>query len=380
MSSSFHLDIPQDKKEYIRLFFAICLSLFIGMMGGMAERPLYGIGAAILLASLLGGLKNVVTRTIGIYSGVASGAILGVLVAIVILALPGQIDDISSGLQFGAWRGALIGGAFGYLTRAHPDEDDSLAVHLFLIVGSIGIGAVLGMIVGTFTGFMLGWLFITPARLFIGLLTGLIVGGFVFSRGSSPGKSLIGSLLIGFITMMAQLIGGAVSGVFLGAVCGTLVPIIVMVLIGIYGGLHRGGAAVFREAVQTPREMIEQGAVPMLAPALLVGLMIGTAVAGIRAILVIPTVLALGGLFLGAFGEIEGRPINRVSPKAIVKLLILGADRWPLSRLGKRIKENQRQVIKGAFIGVNLGILGSLIGIWLGQSLPVWLNIVIRSN
>lgn len=357
------------KQTAVRLLFGLIVGLFLGMMGVVAKRPFVGIVSGGFLGLLLASLQIILQRTTGIFTGVTSGAILGVIIALFGLAFEGQITDGQSGFIFGIIRGVVIGCVFGYLTRAKPEQNDSIAVQIFLLLGSIIIGAILGGVVGLFSGYLLGVLKVSDLNLLIAISLGFIVGAYIFSYLGNPKIVILGGLLFSFLTTIGQLIGGAISGVFLGAVSGLLVPIILMGIIGAYGGFSRGALAMIKETIQTPSEMIIQGAVPMLAPAMLVGLIIGTAAVGLGSILVIPAVLAAIGLLLGAFGEFEGRTVNRVTPKEIIERLILGNDRWPLRRLLKRLKSERVLVLKAAIAGFIIGIVGGGVGYYLGQFL-----------
>lgn len=357
-----------------KLLFGLIVGLFIGMLGVVAERPYIGILSGGFLVLLLAAIQLIFQRTLGIFSGVTSGAILGVIIAMFGLLFSGDIHDGRSGFLFGLVRGVVIGAVFGYLTRALPEEDDSIGTRLFLTFGSTLIGAVLGGVVGLVTGFLLGVLQINSASMLIAMILGLVVGAYLCSYLEKPRFTLLGALFFMLLTTLGQLIGGSISGVFLGAVCGLMVPIILMGIIGAYGGFARGPRAMVVEAIETPSEMIKQGAVPMLAPAMLVGLIIGTAAVGLGSVLVIPSVLASIGLLLGAFGEFEGRTTNRVTPKEIIERLILGADRWPLRRLLKRLRRERVMVLQAAIVGFIVGVAGGVAGFLVGRFIVVLLE------
>ncbi len=358
-----------SQNSLAKYVFGLVFGIFIGVMGGIAERPFVGIFCAGLLTLLLAGFHTVFNRTLGVYTGITSGAILGVIIAVGLVVFGGRIGNGRTGLVFGLVRGCVIGGVLGFLTRAEPDEGDPWFTRVFLMVGSFVIGAILGGVVGLFTGYVLGSLRQNQfAALFAGLLGG-IVGGYLASTEGNKRLIITGVVAGAVLTGLGTIVGGSVNGVFLGGISGTFVPILVMGVIGAYGGANRGVKALISETIQTPREMLAQGAIPMIAPAMLVGLIIGTAVAGIRAILVIPTILALVGLFLGALGELEGLKANRVSPKAIVEILILGLDRWPWRRLFNRLKNQRVDVLKASIGGFIFGLVGGGIGVFLGQFL-----------
>lgn len=364
-----------SNRTIVRLSFGAIVGLFIGIMGGVAERPFIGVLSAGCLALLLASFQAVFHRTLGIFSGITSGAILGVIIAIGILATGGSITNWQTGLQFGLLRGMLIGSAAGFLTRPAPDKGDPIHVRLFLIFAATFIGVALGGVVGLITGYFLGILQMGWFSLILAALLGLLVGTFLASYLDDIKIIIAGGLFLALLTTLGQLIGGAISGVFLGAISGTIAPMLLMGIIGAYGGVTRGPMAILKEAIETPREMLIQGAVPMLAPSIILGLIIGTAAYGIGAILVIPTVLAVVGLLLGAFGEIEGRNVNQVTPKAIVEIIIVGSDKWPIERLLKRLRVEKAAVLKSAIIGFLLGIGGSLIGVLVGQ----WLTAVMTN-
>lgn len=360
-----------------RFVYGVFVGIFIGVLGVVAKRPFIGILASGFLLSLLASFQSIFQRKFGIFTGIASGAILGIIIAFLGLLLEGQIANGRTGFAFGLARGLIIGTVFGFLTRAKPDPDDPLNVQIFLMLGSIVIGAILGGVVGGFTGYLLGILKVSSAKLFIATALGLIVGAYIFSYLKNPRIMILGAIFFSILTSFGQLIGGSISGVFLGGVSGLLVPIMLMGIIGAYGGYSRGILAMLNEAIQTPSEMIIQGAVPMLAPAMLIGLIIGTATVGLGSILLLPAILATIGLILGAFGEFEGRAVNLVTPTEIIERLILGADRWPLRRLIKRLRVENNKVIRAAILGFLIGIFSGGIGFYTGQLLT---DMITRSS
>ncbi|MEM7333438.1 MAG: hypothetical protein AAF490_15215 [Chloroflexota bacterium] len=354
--------------------FGFAFGLFIGVLGGVAERPLIGVVCAGFLTMILAGFHTVFNRTLGVFTGITSGALLGIMIAVGLIAFGGLVGTGRAGVMFGLTRGGIMGGVLGFLTRAETSEDDPWHVSIFLAVGSFVVGAILGGVVGAFSGFLLGALRQNEFAAAIGGLLGGIVGGYLVSSNDNPRLIAAGAIVGAILTGLGTIIGGSVNGVFLGAISGSIVPILFMMIIGMYGGLHRGPKALLLEAAQTPREMLAQGAIPMIAPAMLIGVIVGTAVVGIRAILVIPTILALVGIFLGALGELEGLKANRVSPKAIVEILILGLDRWPWKRLVNRLRNQRVDVLKASLLGFLVGLAGSGIGMLFGPFLANLFN------
>lgn len=338
-----------------------------GMVGAWAERPIIGIVAAALIMLFLWGLLTLSEYNRSIYSGLLSGALLGLMLAIFSALTDGRVTSWQSGLMFGLLRGMMIGAIFGLLTRAKPEPDDPLPVRLFLLSGSLVIGLVSGGIVGIFTGYFVGLLQTHPFGLGIAFIIGAVVGGYLTSRSGRAVIIALGALAFGLLTVVGELVGTLASGIFLGTMSGALAPLMLMLVIGSYGGAQRSVRAVILDTLQTPREMIIQGAVPVFAPAMLIGLVLGTAVVGSESALVLPSLLGVLGMLLGAIEEGYGRLAPVVYPQTIIRRLIIGADRWPLRHLTQQIRSKRILLFRQCSIGALLGVVGSAAGVLLAN-------------
>lgn len=348
-------------------FFTLLAGGVWGVLGVLVKRPIISIFAAAFIMLILWGLLTLSDYNRSIYSGLLSGALLGLILAIFTALTKGTVTSWQTGVLYGMLRGMLIGAIFGLLTRAEPEEHDPLAVRLFLWVGSAVLGLISGGIVGIFTGYFVGLLQTNPLGLPIAFLIGAVVGGYLTSRSGRVAPILIGALSFGLLTVFGELIGTLASGIFLGSMSGALAPLALMLVIGTYGGAQRNVRAVIRDTLQTPREMIAQGAVPVFAPAMLVGLVLGTAVVGSESALVLPSLLGMLGMLLGAVEEGYSRSAPIVYPQTIVERLILGADRWPLRRLTQQISSKRLLLLRRCSMGALLGIAGSGTGVMLAN-------------
>lgn len=353
--------------------FAYLFTLLVGVLWGSAgvwvERPFIAIAAATFITLFLWGLIFLSHYKRPIYSGLLSGIILGIILAIFSALADGRVTNWQSGLLFGLLRGMLIGAVFGLLTRAIPDKDDGWGERLFLLIGSIFIGLVAGGMVGVFTGYFVGLLQTHPFGTLIAFLIGAFVGGFLTSRSGKTLRIVAGALSFGLLTVFGELVGSIASGIFLGSMSGALAPLTLMLIIGTYGGAQRSIRAVIRDTLQTPREMIIQGAIPVFAPAMLVGLVLGTAVVGSESVLVLPTLLGLLGMLLGALEGENGVIAPIIYPQTIIERLIIGADRWPLRQLTQQSQNARVELLKRGAVGALLGAVGSGTAVLIMQQL-----------
>jgi hypothetical protein len=337
------------------------------------------VGTAVLV-TLFGAYNQIFKRSNGLAGGMFAGGLLGLLVSTISLPLSHNISGVLDGALFGVFSGSVIGGAIGIITHAHPDENDNLFTKLFLLFGSIGLGALLGAGVGLTSGAILGLISVSESwsGIVVAALAGGIVGGYMGSYFHKTSWIVVSALLLALTAALSSWVNGALAGLVLGLISGTFAPMFIVALIGAYGGLFsRGFKAMIVEALEAPSEMLLQGAVPFLVPAMMVGMMVGTAASGIGGMILLPISLATVGLVLAIIGELEGKPNNKVTIRAIVEMTMMGAEDWPLRHVIKQITGiNRRAAVTGALISLLVGMIGCAAGIylgrWLGQFIPVF--------
>jgi hypothetical protein len=309
-----------------------------------------------------------------------AGGLLGFLVSVISLPLSHNINGVLDGALFGLLSGSVIGGTIGVITHARPDEKDNGFTRLFLLFGSVGLGAFLGAGVGLTSGAILGLISVSDSwsGIVVVALAGGIVGGYIGSYFQKIEWILVGALILALVAALSSGINGALAGLVLGLISGTFAPMLIVALIGAYGGLFsRGFKAMIVEALEAPAEMLLQGAVPFLVPAMMVGMMVGTAASGIGGVIVLPTSLAIVGLMLAVIGELEGKPNNQVTIRAVVEMTMMGADDWPLRQVIKQITGPNRKsaAVVGALISLLAGLTGCAAGIYLGEWLSQFITI-----
>jgi len=150
----------------------------------------------------------------------------------------------------------------------------------------------------------------------------------------------------------------------LGAIAGCLAPMSFVALIGAVGGLTaRGFKAGIIEALEAPSEILEQGAVPFLLPAVITGAIVGTSGSGPEGLVVITAALALIGMLFGAFGDMNGRSGQQVTFRSVVEMALMGVDEWPVRRVVRQVVGPSRtQAIWGGLLGLAVGLAGSGLG------------------
>lgn len=359
--------------------FIILVGAGLGVLGGFVNEMLSSLIGAVLLLALFGAYNNVLDNNRVVMSGLLAGGVAGIIVGQVGMLLGGIPDTINQAALFGLIRGMLLGAVIGLLTRARPDAGDYFHVSLFLILGSIVVGAFLGAGVGLIAGLALGIVGLGWLGVLLAVLLGLTVGGYLGSYFQSRRAIYSGALIFGAIALLGTLSGGALKGLSIGLLAGALTPMLVVALIGFLGGLSsRGLQAGFLEAFEAPEEMIQQGAVPFLAPAILVGTVVGAASSGTGGMLALAVTLAIMGMALGIFSEIERRPTNLLTIQRLIEMVMLGSDRWPIAEMGQRVRGgNRRTAVAGALIGMFLALVGAGIGILIGQQLALWFQTVV---
>lgn len=351
--------------------FMVAVGIALGMIGGIVERTVVTVLGTAVLLGIFGAYERVLKYNYVLMSGLIAGGAIGLLVGGFGILLGGNVTNLQDGTLFGLLRGIFVGATVGGITRAQPDEGDPWRSLIFLTIGSLFIGAVLGASVGVISGFVLGLVRWYSWGIWLALFLGAVVGGYLGSYLQQPRYVVIGVVIGAAITLISSLVGGAVAGVFLGIVTGALAPILLMGLIGAVGGLSsRGFKAMLVEGVEAPAEMLRHGAFPFLAPAVIVGIIVGTAAAGTSGLIALPLCLAALGIFLAVFSEVDGRIVSKLTARTLVEMVILGADDLPIMAVPKKLTgSNVRTAVIGTFIGFVLGGIGAVVGALLIQQM-----------
>jgi hypothetical protein len=354
--------------------FIFLVGACLGIVGGLVDRAAGSLIGALVLLSLFGAYNNVLDNNRGMVSGLIAGGVAGLIVGEIGFLLGGIPESIVQAALFGLVRGMSLGVVIGFLTRARPDEGDPASVTLFLTAGSLVVGAFLGAGVGLVTGFILGVVVLDWWGLIVALLLGVIIGGYLGSYFQSRRAIFSGAIIFGALAFASTLLQGAFAGLVIGMLAGALTPMLVVAVIGFFGGLtSRGLRAGLEEALEAPQEMIQQGAVPFLAPAMLVGIIVGSAASGEGGLVALAVTLALVGMFMGVIIEVERRQTERLTIRRLVEMMMLGSDRWPIVEVVERVSgKNRRTAVTGALIGIILGLLGTAVGIVIGQQIVLW--------
>ncbi|MCB9422469.1 MAG: hypothetical protein H6667_21890 [Ardenticatenaceae bacterium] len=365
------VEVANLEKESYQIGLAVFLGLLIGCVGFIVDEVELAVVCTAVLVMLFGAYTQTFKRSRGLMGGMFAGGLLGLLVSVIGFPLSHNIDGVVDGALFGLLSGSVIGGTIGIITHALPDEDDSAFNRLFLLFGSIVVGAVLGAGVGLTSGAILGLISVSKSwwSIVVAALAGGIVGGYIGSYFQKTVWILTGAFALALIAALSSWINGALAGLVLGLISGTFAPMFIVALIGAYGGLFsRGVKAMVVESLEAPAEMLMQGAVPFLVPAMMVGMMVGTAASGVGGMILLPTSLAVVGFLLAVVGELEGKPDNKVSIRTIVEMTMMGADNWPLLRVIKQVTgTNRKTAVLGASVSLAAGMVGCVAGIYLGH-------------
>jgi hypothetical protein len=353
------------------VLFMVAVGLVLGMIGGIVERTAVTLLGTAVLLSFFGAYEQILRHNKALMSGLVAGGIIGVVVGGFGYLLGGNVTTLLDGTLFGLLRGVIVGGVVGGLTRAQPDEGDPWHTAIVLTIGSLIIGSILGASVGLISGFVLGLLRWNSWGFWLAGLMGAIVGGYFGSYLRQTRTIAIGLFAGAVVTLVSSFIGGAVAGVVLGFVSGALAPMLLVGVIGAAGGLSsRGFKAMLVEAAEAPMEMLHQGAFPFLAPAVIVGIIVGTAAAGASGLIALPICLAFLGMLLSVFSEVEGRIAKNLTARSLVEMVILGADDLPILEVAKKLIHGDRETaVWGATIGFLLGGASAGLGAWLIQHL-----------
>jgi hypothetical protein len=352
------------------LSFMIVIGLVSGMIGGIVERTAVTVLGTAVLLSLFGAYERVLKHNSALMSGLVAGGLIGLLVGGFGYLLGGRVTNLWDGTLFGLLRGIIVGAVVGGITRAQPDEKDHWYTVIFLFVGSLFIGAVLGASVGLISGFVLGLVRWYSWGIWLAMVMGAVVGGYLGSYFQQKQAVWIGLAVGALLTLLSSFIGGAITGVVLGFVTGALAPMLLVGLIGAGGGLSsRGVKAMLVEAAEAPTEMLRQGAFPFLAPAVIVGIIVGTAASGVGGLIALPICLAMLGIVLAVFSEVDGRIASTLTARTLVEMVILGADDLPIMAVPKKLMSNGRTAVIGGVFGLIVGGISAAVGAWFVQQL-----------
>lgn len=355
---------PRRVNVWVDLAFMLWAALFLGALSGMVGKFPVGLISAVTLLGVFGAYNGILPRNIGLRRGLFAGMVLGASVGTVGLFLGGSIEDVRSGLFLGVLLGAVLGGIISIVSRPEFEAGESIFYHIILLVGSVALGGLLAGIVGLFAGGFVGLTRQIPHGGVLGITAGVIVGTYLGTSFHDRRAVWLGGLSGGVITAVSIWFGGALAGLILGALGGCLAPMLFVAFIGAVGGLTaRGLKAMIVEALEAPSEMLAQGAIPFLLPAMITGAIVGASGSGPGGLVLISALLALIGLLFGAFGDFSGRSGQQVTLRSVVEMAMMGADEWQMRRVAAQITGPGRtQAAKGLVLGIIVGIMGSTAG------------------
>jgi len=350
------------------LVFMLLVGTFWGILGVVAQRPFLGIACGIFLTALFATFAMILENNESIWSGLFAGIVIGVAAVGLSVFVGGSTGSFVAGFRFSLVRGLIFGAIAGAITRVKPGEGDAIYTKIFLMFGSILLGALLGAGVGLFSGVALGLILNNHGSWVVTAVLAGTVGGYLASVKQKP--------LIIFIVILLSAVGavavvyfdGIFSGMMIGLLSGAIAPMALVSLIGAYGGLtSRGPIAMVIEAFEAPQEMLSQGAIPFLVPAMLVGSIIGTTTAGVLSLLALPTILGVLGLFLGATGELERESSRHITSQTFIDKIIIGAEKWPVQKIVSLVFQKRRwkELLTALLLSLITGIGGGYIGIFL---------------
>lgn len=344
------------------------------MVGGFLEKPVGSVLGAALLLCLFGAYNSVMSSNRGLMSGLVAGGIIGLVVGGLGFLLGEIPDTLGQIVLFALVRGMLVGAVIGFITRARPDEGDSAWVALFLTGGSIVLGAFLGASVGLVAGILMGVISYAWWGVLIALALGTIIGGYLGTYFQTQRAILYGAAIFGGTAVVSTFLQSALQGLLIGMLAGASTPMLLVAGIGFLGGLtSRGLKAGMVEAAEAPSEMIQQGAVAFLAPAVLIGIIVGAAASGAEGLIALSVTIAMIGMMMGVIIEIEKRQTNRLTISRLIEMIVLGSDRWPIEEIVGRVSgKNRRTAVIGAVMGLFIGSVGAIGGVFLGQQLAHW--------
>jgi hypothetical protein len=344
--------------------FMLWAAMFLGALGGITQKLWVSVISAALLLGIFGAYDRILKHNTGLKRGLFAGCVLGAFVGTVGLFLGGEISDVQSGAVLGTILGICLGGVIGIVSRAEFGEDEKFFSKVFLFVGSIAMGAFLGGGVGLFVGVFIGLVAQLSWGWLIGVVAGAIAGSYLGGNFKRRRSGLVGGVIGGLITGIALFLGGAFAGLVVGAIAGCLAPMLFVALIGAVGGLTaRGFKAGVIEALEAPSEILEQGAVPFLLPAVSTGAIVGASGSGSGGLVVITAALGLMGMLFGAFGDINGRSGQQVTFRTVVEMAMMGVDEWPVRRVVQEVVgPSRKQAVWGGIFGIGVGLFGGGLG------------------
>ncbi len=374
MMSRNNLTSFAKSKRVHTILFMLLIGTWFGVIGALLDQQMGSLLSAAVLLALYGAYVDVLKSSRGIMSGIVAGAVIGVTIGVLSYFSVNDFQTVGQGAMFGLLRGLFIGSIVGFITRAHPDEGDHWFTAVFLVIGSIFLGAVLGAAVGVISGILLSLIQFAFWGKAAAVILGAIVGGYLGTYYQDYRSVRNGAIAGMILAAMSVVINGAFAGIVLGMMSGALAPILLMATIGAYGGSSRGFRAIFVEAVEAPADMIQQGAVPFLAPAIIVGIIVGTTATGGGGMLALTASFAAIGLLLGVIRELEGHANNRVTMRKMIELIILGEDTWPVEEVTGSLKgENRNTAVIGATTGIIAGLISAGLGVLLGSQILLYI-------
>jgi hypothetical protein len=352
------------------ILFMVAIGVALGLLGGLVQKAILGVIWAAILAGIWGAYSQAMANNIPLMRGIVVGGGLGIAVGFIGWLLAGNIHDAASGALFGLWRGILIGAAVGFVTRAHSEESDSQQTKWLIIGGSILLGLILGGLVGLTAGIIFGLIGEGLTGAIRATIAGAILGATVGSYLKEIRWVAVAAATLAVLAAASALIGGVVAGIIIGGISGSFAPILLVSGIGAFGGLSsRGPKAMVIEALEAPIEMMEQGAVPFLAPALIIGMIVGAVSTGATAMMALTITFSILGLFFAILGEINSGSNNKVTLRTMVETAMLGAETWPIRRVIERVTRDPRQAAIGTGIGMGAALAGGVAGTWVSHLL-----------
>ena len=349
--------------------FMVLIGVYLGLLGGLMQKSVVSVIWAALLVGIWRVYNRLMVSNKAMAIGLVMGGGLGTAVGVVGWLLGGTIHDVSSGALFGLIRGVLVGIAVGFITRAKSEENDTQQTKILIIGGSILLGLVLGGLVGLAVGIILGLIGTEMQGAIWAAVAGAILGATIASYFKNTLWMALAAFILAVLAAISNLLGGAVAGIVVGGISGSFAPILLVSAIGAFGGLTgRGLKAMLIEALEAPMEMMEQGAVPFLAPAVIIGMIIGSVSAGVEGILALTIAFAFLGLFFGIFDELSGGS-NRITIRSMIEAAMLGAESWPLSRVLQQVKSQSKVAVIAAGIGASIALVGGIAGVALSRLL-----------
>ncbi|WP_420642905.1 hypothetical protein [Candidatus Leptofilum sp.] len=363
-------ELKLRRPVWLVILFMVAIGMGLGMVGGLVERTAVTVIVTAVMLAIFGAYERVLKHNYVLMSGLLAGGFIGLIVGGFGYWLGGNVTNLLDGTLFGLLRGIIVGAVVGGITRAQSDEGDSWRTNIFLLMGSLLIGAILGASVGLISGFVLGLVRWHDWGAWVVMPLGAIVAGYLGTYFQRKELILASALLGGLLTLFSSFMGGAVAGVVLGMITGALAPMLLMALIGAGGGLtSRGVKAMLVEAVEAPAEMLQQGAFPFLAPAVIVGVIVGTAASGASGLIALPLCLAVLGILLAVFSEVDGRIASKLNARTLVEMVILGAEDLPIMAVPQKLMSDSKAAVLGALFGLTVGGISTAIGAWLIQQL-----------